>query len=291
MILLLGGGGYVGTAFCEFFACSGIDYLSASRRFLDYTNLDTLTDFLVAAKPYFVINCAGYVGKPNVDECESNKAECLKGNAVLPGIVGEACRRNQIPWGHVSSGCIYTGTREDGSGFGENDEPNFCFRTNNCSFYSGTKALGEECLSSFSDVYTWRLRMPFNKIDSRRNYLSKLMRYDQLLDATNSLSLLTDFVRCSWQCWDKRVPFGIYNITNGGAVTTREIVDMIKASKTCNKDFRFFDSEEHFMKVAAKAPRSNCVLDNRKLHDVGISISDVRDAIRCSLSYWQPESM
>ena len=65
--------------------------------------------------------------KPNVDACEVHKAECLAGNAVLPGTIAQACEAANVPWGHVSSGCIYTGSRPDGSGFTEEDAPNFSF--------------------------------------------------------------------------------------------------------------------------------------------------------------------
>jgi hypothetical protein len=88
-----------------------------------------------------------------------------------------------VPWGHVSSGCIYTGSRPDGRGFTETDTPNFTFRTNNCSFYSGTKALGEEVLAGKPNVYIWRLRIPFDHVDNPRNFLTKLIRYQRLLEA------------------------------------------------------------------------------------------------------------
>ena len=64
-----------------------------------------------------------------------------------------------------------------------------------------------------------------------RNYLSKLMRYSRLLNATNSISELQEFVEASLLCWEMRVPFGIYNMTNPGAVTTREVADLIKKSR------------------------------------------------------------
>ena len=115
----------------------------------------------------------------------------LRSTAVaiwVPGVIRQACEHCDLPWGHVSSGCIYTGARADGRGFTEEDMPNFCFRTNNCSFYSGCKALGEECLAGSEKTYSWRLRIPFNEVDSSRNYLSKLMLYDRLLQATNSIS-------------------------------------------------------------------------------------------------------
>ena len=64
-------------------------------------------------------------GKPNVDACEDAKYDCLQGNAVLPGIIREVCEDLKIPWGHVSSGCVYSGRRSDGKGWTEEDEPNF----------------------------------------------------------------------------------------------------------------------------------------------------------------------
>src|SRR5690606_31933173 len=212
--------------------------------------------------------------------------ECLFGNAVLPGRIAEACDAAGVPWGHVSSGCIYTGARPDGSGFTETDTPNFSFRTNNCSFYSGTKALGEEVLSGRDNVYIWRLRIPFDHNEGPRNYLTKLMRYQRLLAATNSISQLHEFVAATFACWEKRVPFGIYNVTNPGQVTTREVVDLIRQSGVCTKDFSFFKDEGEFMQTAAKTPRSNCVMDSSKLQATGISMTEVREAIARDLANW-----
>src|SRR5262249_34709872 len=147
---------------------------------------------------------------------------------------------------HISSGCIYTGDGPRGEGFRESDSPNFTFRQNNCSFYSGCKALGEELLSDVERCYIWRLRIPFNHCDGMRNYLSKLMRYARLLDVRNSLSHLDDFVAACWACYSQEHEYGIYNLTNPGSVTTREVVELILQSGKCIKDFQFFDSEEEF---------------------------------------------
>lgn len=286
MILLLGASGYVGSAFQRYFETHSIEFRSVGRNDVDYTQRDALVRLIQQSNATFLINAAGYTGKPNVDACELHKAECLAGNAVLPGTIREACELAGISWGHVSSGCIYTGTRSDGSGFTENDAPNFSFRTNNCSFYSGCKALGEECLADSDSAYVWRLRIPFDHIDSSRNYLSKLMRYQRLLDATNSITQLDEFVDVCWQCWERRVPFGIYNVTNTGTVTAREVVEHLKRQLGIEKNFEFFSSEDQFMSMAAKTPRSNCVLDNSKIRATGIAISEVHDAIERSLKSW-----
>ncbi len=287
MIYLLGGSGYVGQAYQALLTRKGLPFRNLRRAEVDYTRPDVLLEALRRDRPEFLINAAGYTGKPNVDACELHKHECLFGNAVLPGIIAEACAAAGVPWGHVSSGCIYTGSRPDGGGFREDDVPNFSFRTNNCSFYSGSKALGEEVLAGKPNVYIWRLRIPFDHVDSPRNYLTKLMRYDSLLEATNSISQLHEFVAATFACWEKRVPFGIYNVTNPGSITTREVVALIQQSGVCRKDFKFFPSEAEFMATAAKTPRSNCAMDSSKLASVGITMTPVREAVTQALKHWQ----
>jgi dTDP-4-dehydrorhamnose reductase len=286
MIVILGGSGYVGQAYQRLFSRREIPYLNLRRAEVDYTDGDTLRRFLVERRPEFLINAAGYTGKPNVDACELHKSECLFGNAVLPGIVRAACEAAGVPWGHVSSGCIFTGARPDGSGFTEEDAPNFTFRQNNCSFYSGSKALGEEILAG-ADCYLWRLRIPFNHEESPRNYLTKVMRYQRLLEATNSLSQLDEFVAATFACWERRLPWGVYNVTNPGSITTSEVVDLIRRTGALNKEFEFFRSEDEFMQLAAKTPRSNCVLDSSKLLRCGIHLTEVHQAVEQALRQWR----
>ena len=287
MIYLLGGSGYVGQAYQALLARKGISFRNLRRADVDYTNPAVLRAALLRDQPEFLINAAGYTGKPNVDACELHRTECLFGNGVFPGIVAQACTDAGIPWGHVSSGCIYTGSRPDGTGFSETDTPNFTFRTNNCSFYSGTKALGEEVLAGTPNVYTWRLRIPFNEVENPRNYLTKLMRYQTLLAAENSISQLEEFVAATFACWEKRVPFGTYNVTNPGHVTTHEVVDLILQSGVCPKNYVFFKDESDFMHTAAKTPRSNCVMTSAKLASVGIVMTEVHDAVARDLKNWK----
>lgn len=288
MFVLLGGSGYVGSAFRQELTRLNLPFCSVSRQQVNYGDRDELITFLQSQKPEFVINAAGYTGRPNVDACELHKAACLSGNGVLPGIIRDACEHLKLPWGHVSSGCIFTGARDDGSGFTESDPPNFSFRQNNCSFYSGCKALGEEVLAGADRCYVWRLRIPFDSFDSPRNYITKMMRYDRLLNATNSLSHLGDFVSACLACRTKSVEYGVYNLTNPGSVTTKQVVDMIVQHGLTDKRFSFFDTEEEFMQLAAKTPRSNCVLDSSKAIRAGLPLRPVEEALESSLQNWTP---
>tara|TARA_B110000305_G_C19455387_1_gene650594 strand:- start:1105 stop:1983 length:879 start_codon:yes stop_codon:yes gene_type:complete len=280
--LLIGKNGYVGK---KFFLLPKLknNLISIGRDSFNYYDRKLLGEFITQNQIAFVINSAGYTGKPNVDACEVAKAECLLGNAVLPGIIREVCEDLKIPWGHVSSGCIYSGRRPDGMGWKEDDVPNFSFMSPPCSFYSGTKALGEEVLEGAENCYIWRLRIPFNEERSPRNYLQKLLNYDSLLEAENSVSHLGEFVQKCVECFEQEVEPGIYNMTNPGSVTTSQVTEWMQDEGVTDKKFQFFEDEEQFMFKAAKTPRSNCVLDTTKAEKAGIGMSPVEEALRESI--------
>ena len=83
------------------------------------------------------------------------------------------------------------------------------------------------------------------------------------------------------------MPFGLYNVTHPGQVTTHEVVEQIKRSGVSNKVFSFFKNEDEFMHVAAKTPRSNCVMNSAKLAGVGIRMTEVHEAIARDLARWK----
>ncbi|HSY19397.1 MAG TPA: sugar nucleotide-binding protein [Candidatus Acidoferrales bacterium] len=315
MILLLGATGYVGEAFAKELARRKKEFVPLSRKQVDYTRFDVLLEFLRANTPSFVVNAAGFTGKPNVDACELDKAGTLAGNTLLPQTIAHACMAAGIPWGHVSSGCIYSGAKisENGTvrvekslsapelhalaekkspailGFTETDTPNFSFRDQPCSFYSGTKALGEEAIAGVGQSYIWRLRIPFDEFDNKRNYLSKVQRYAKAYENVNSVSHRADYVSACLDLWERRAPFGVYNVTNPGYVTTRHVVGLIEKYLKPARKFEFWQNDEEFYKVAAKTPRSNCVMDASKLLAAGVKIRGVEEALEHALKNWKPE--
>lgn len=285
-VLVLGKTGYIGTQFINELKYRNLSYRAISRvdiDYCDYSHLYTLltTDCYRAFD--LVINCAGYVGKPNVDVCEKNKEETIKGNIVLPKMISDICSDLSINFMHISSGCIYTGYDKQ---YTEEDIPNFCFDSEiKGSFYSGTKALAEDLINK-NNSYVCRLRIPFDEFDSPRNYISKLINYDKLLDMENSISHRGDFVKACLDLYEKNCPKGIYNVTNTGSVTTRWVAEKMKEFNIkCN--FDFFDNEQTFYKFGAKAPRSNCLLDNSKLTSAGVKIRTVEEALEDSLIKWK----
>src|SRR5688500_14030572 len=110
-ILLLGATGYVGQAFASELHRRGLEFYALSRKEVDYTRFEKLLPHLQQNRPSFLINAAGFTGRPNVDACETARADTLLGNTLFPQSLAQACLVAKIPYGHVSSGCIYTGAK------------------------------------------------------------------------------------------------------------------------------------------------------------------------------------
>ena len=227
-------------------------------------------------------------------------------------------RRRGIPWGHVSSGCIFSGakvtlngqTRAEKDltrpelrtrwsnkspaaihGFTETDTPNFSFRDPPCSFYSGTKALGEEADSpAVGQSYIWRLRIPFDEFDNARNYLSKVQRYAKVYDNVNSISHRGGF--CAGVPGFVGTPRALRHLQRDQSGFCHDAAGGgpdRKDSETGRNDSSFGQNDEEFYTVAAKTPRSNCVLDVSKAAGHWRQNPPGDRSLEDSLRNWKPE--
>ena len=310
--VILGASGYIGQAFVEELEKRGRTYIPLSRSIVDYTRFRPLLNFLQEVKPQFLINSAGYTGKPNVDACEKARNDTILGNITLVEAVANACDVAGIPFGHVSSGCIYSGAklRIDGKvrvaknlmdpeikplweknrdvveGFTEKDESNFSFDDPPCSFYSGTKAAAEKLLKRYDNHFVWRLRIPFDERDNPRNYLTKLMTYPKLYDNANSLSHRGDFARVCVELWEQRSKLGTYNVANKQWITTRDVGALLRQYRDASLRLRFFENEDHFYKEAAVTPRSNAIMSVDAVTSLGIDLLPIQEALERSLINW-----
>ena len=75
-------------------------------------------------------------------------------------------------------------------------------------------------------------------------------------------------------------------MTNPGAVATSQVVTRIEQILKPNRKFEFWANDEEFYRVAAKTPRSNCIMDVSKLLGAGVKMRPVEEALEVSLKNW-----
>jgi dTDP-4-dehydrorhamnose reductase len=261
-ILVLGGRGFLGRAFLAHFP-------GAVAADVDIADPAALAAQLDSTRPAVVINCAGKTGRPNVDWCETNKAQTLRSNLTGTLVVLDECLRRGIYLAHLSSGCIYEGDN-GGAGFAEDDAPNFAG-----SFYSRTKAWADQVLGEFPAL-TLRLRMPFDGSLSERNLIVKLRRYGRVLTAANSISHLGDFLHAAAGLIARRRT-GVYNVVNEGTISPFEIMTRYRELVDPRHAFEPLRPQE--LGEVASAGRSNCRLSTAKLRAEGLELPPVHEAV------------
>jgi dTDP-4-dehydrorhamnose reductase len=309
MILLLGASGYIGRTFASELRRRGHSFIPLTRRAFDYSRFEFLFDYLRTMKPVFLINAAGYWGTASGTAVNGEREKMMAANTILPQMIARICLMTKTPWGHVSSGEIYSGAKvlQDGTlqtetdlsrpdlrrlfdkdparfhGYTELDEPNFSFRRSPSNFYSVTKALAEEAIREIGQSYIWRPRWPFNERDEPCNLLCRLQQQATVYDHINSISHLEDFVKAALDLWEIRAPFGIYNMTNPGAVTTRQLMEGLQRVIKPLLRFKIGPPDEDPARAASATPQSNCILDVAKLLKTGVRIRPVGEAVRDSM--------
>jgi UDP-glucose 4,6-dehydratase len=303
MILLLGASGYVGRAFAGELRRRGLCFIPLTRRAFDYTRFDFLFDYLRTMRPAFLINTASYKGATGLLGGEGERDKMMASNAALPQMIARVCMMTKTPWGHLSTGSVYCGAKllQNGSvavqrslgtdslalyaahpeqfcGFTELDEPNASFRSPPCSFYSGTRALGEEAIRDIGCSYVWRLRLPFTDWEEPSNWLWQMLRHGEARDGINSFSHLQDCAKACLDLWETEAPYGIYNVTNPGTTTTGSVAQAMQRVLRVPVRVRPPEPGDE-----EESPPSSCVLDCGKLLRAGVKLRGVDEALACSL--------
>lgn len=283
MRILILGKGYIGNYLTK--ANKSHDVLQISKADVNYEDPDTFVKFLHAKASYpqphfdWIINCSGYTGRPNVEGCETDKENCYHYNVTVPLLLTKVANKLQIPIIHIGSGCIYNGYYQP---YKESDISDFGSDSQFSSFYSKTKDAFEK-LSTHLDRYIFRIRIPFNGIPEPKNYIWKLLNYNNLISQQNSITNVDDLVEFIYKfVEDKQRPLGIYNVTNPGSIDASEVVQELKANGLTNPEWKFVELKDANFKVG----RSNCILDTSKIEDLGLSLPPVKESIKKAIKQY-----
>jgi len=265
--ILILGDGYIGNSIFNFLKGRSNPKMISSK-VVNYHDVNILSKYILNNSIDIIINCSGFTGRPNVDEGESRKGECWELNVVSPLRVNTICEKFGVKYVHISSGCIYTGYYKK---YTEQDIPNFGM-FHDSSFYSKSKH-AFEIMTRHLNNKILRIRMPIcNDLNNPRNYLNKIMTYENLINYNNSKTYIPDLCNFIYHMltdsnlsWSNKQD--IYNVVNGEALNTSEVVDLLNNHneggwKNINPNWVDID------KLIIVAPRSNCILDTTKSENI-----------------------
>lgn len=236
-------------------------------------NREDVARELDEVKPSYVLNCAGLTGRPNVDWCEDHKEAVIRVNVIGTLNLIDLCSTRGIHLTNFATGCIYqydeTHSMGSGIGFTEEDKPNF-----RGSFYSHTKAMVDDLVRNYSNVLTLRLRMPISDDLSPRSFITKITKYERVVNIPNSMTILWDLLPVGLHMTASQLT-GVFNFTNPGTISHNDILDLYTSHIDPSFKYRNFTLEEQSQIL--KAERSNNELDVSKMlsHYPGIPTAKV----------------
>lgn len=272
VFLVYGRTGWIGGHLGELLTEGGATWEYGTARLEDRAAI--LAD-IKRVKPTHVLNAAGITGRPNVDWCESNKIETIRGNVIGCLNLADVCLLNNIHMTYYGTGCIfhYDDTHPiGGPGFTEDDEANF-----RGSYYSHTKAIVEDLLRQYPNVLTLRLRMPIvADLVYPRNFIAKILKYEKVIDIPNSMTVLPELLPMSIIMACRRLT-GVINYTNPGTISHNEILQLYR--DYVDKDFSWnnFSVEEQARVIVA--PRSNNLLETKRMKSEFPDILDIKSSL------------
>merc|ERR1712228_323474 len=241
-------------------------------------NREQLAKELDEVKPSHVLMAAGITGRPNIDWCEDHKPETIRTNVIGTLNVADLCLTRDIHVTVYATGCIfkYDDAHPLGSGIGftEEDAPNF-----DGSFYSQTKGYMEPMLKCYPNCLVLRVRMPISDDLIHRSFVTKIVKYERVVNIPNSMTILHEMLPASLAMTKKGLS-GVYNFTNPGVISHNEVLDLYTKYIDPTYWYQNFTIEEQAKFI--KAGRSNNELDTTKLMadmPEGVVVNDIKTAV------------
>lgn len=272
--VLIFGAGYLGQKFAD--ALPGSVLTTA-----DIADPDAVREAIETFRPDAVLNTAGKTGKPNVDWCEDHKIPTMRSNVVGALVLAEACAEANVHLTHLGSGCIFYGPSPDPNGWRETDFGN------PSAFYSRTKYAADLVLSELPNVAVARLRMPIDGVPGGRNLITKLANYPKIIDVENSVTVIADLVRAVQAIIETRAT-GVFHVVNEGTMKHRDLIAMYEEIVDPTHTNEWIANEDLVKIGLATKGRSNCILQNTRLKEIGVEMRPISVALReCMEQYAQ----
>jgi len=124
------------------------------------------------------------------------------------------------------------------------------------------------------DILILRIRMPIDYSRHPRNFITKISRYEKVVNIPNSMSVLEDLLPLIPKMLHLN---GKINFVNPGVISHNQILDLYREIVDKNFEYKNFTLEEQSKVI--KAPRSNNALNTNKLQELFPEVPHVYESI------------
>jgi 3,5-epimerase/4-reductase len=288
-LLIYGARGWIGGQFCDLAKSRNVDFVCGASR---CENEADLAAEILRVRPTNVVSFIGRThGKigetvySTIDYLEQpgKLVENVRDNLFSPFLLAEVCKQMSVHYTYLGTGCIF---RDEGDepkgGFRESDEPNFFG-----SSYSVVKGFTDRMMHLYGDhVLNLRIRMPITGEHNPRNFITKITTYEKICSVPNSMTVLPELLPLVLDMMrDRRV--GTLNLTNPGAISHNEILEMYR--ELVDPDFEWQNFSQEEQRAILASDRSNNHLDTTLLEAWFPSVAPIGAAVRrCLETYVAP---
>ena len=289
-ILIYGSKGWIGGQFMNILKSNNMHFVEGNSR---VDNEKQLIEEIRRVNPTHVVSFIGRThGKINnkkyttIDylEEEGKLFENIRDNLFSPLLLCDICSKNNIHYTYLGTGCIFKFDEEhpygkEENGFTELSQPNFFG-----SSYSVVKGFTDRLMHLYEDkVLNLRIRMPITCEKNPRNFITKIVNYENICSVPNSMTVLPELLPYVLDMMKNKIT-GTINLTNPGLISHNEILQMYKEIVDTNFKWNNFSQDEQ-RKILA-ADRSNNYLDTSKLETLYPKIKNIRTSVReCLIQY------
>ena len=266
-ILVYGANGWIGSQFIELL--SDVKYACGEAR---TDNENEVANEILEYRPTHVISFIG-----STIEQEGKLTENIRDNLFAPLVLATICKKYNIHYTYLGTGCIFKYDEEDPTyEFEERSLPNFFG-----SSYSVVKGFTDRLMHLYDDdALNIRIRMPITGDENPRNFITKITTYEKICSVSNSMTVLPELLPLVFDMMMHNIT-GTMNLTNPGTISHNEILDMYR--ELVDPSFEW----QNFTEVSIlDSDRSNNCLDTRLLESLYPDILGIKDAVRkCLMTY------
>ena len=136
----------------------------------------------------------------------------------------------------------------------------------------------EPMLNTYNNCLILRVRMPISDDLIHRSFVTKIAKYEKVVNIPNSMTILHEMLPASLAMAQAGLA-GVYNFTNPGVISHNQVLDLFK--KYIDPTFEYSNFSVDEQAKILKADRSNNELDTTKLmRDMpdGVVINDIQTA-------------